>query len=153
MAAGGEAQGGQADVGGRGIGRDRGARGHHAGLREPDAISGAACALAVELKWKLGFDDSLDVVGIHLVGGMLGTVYLGFFATGTGLLVGGGVGQLIVQLLASVGVMVYAFVAAFLIGFAIEKTIGFRVTDEDELAGVDRVVHGEDAYGYDLERV
>lgn len=117
------------------------------------ALSGALCALAVELKFRFGFDDSLDVVGIHLVGGMLGTVYLGFFATGTGLFLGGGSGQLVVQLLASLGVMLFAFVVAFGIGIAIEKTIGFRVTDEDELAGIDRIVHGEEAYEYELERV
>lgn len=116
------------------------------------ALAGALCALAVELKFKLGFDDSLDVVGIHLVGGMLGTVYLGFFATDTGLLLGGGIGQLIVQLIASLGVMLYAFVIAFVIGFAIEKTMGFRVKHEDELAGVDLIVHGEEAYEYELER-
>ncbi|MCH1883037.1 ammonium transporter [Agrococcus sp. ARC_14] len=116
-------------------------------------IAGAVCALAVELKWKLGFDDSLDVVGIHLVGGLIGTLYLGFFATDTGLFLGGGAGQLLVQLIAAVGVMVYAFVIAFVIGFAIEKTIGFRVRNEDELAGVDQTVHGEEAYGYELERV
>ncbi|WP_405216413.1 ammonium transporter [Agrococcus sp. Ld7] len=116
------------------------------------ALAGALCALAVELKYRLGFDDSLDVVGIHLVGGMLGTVYLGFFATGTGLLLGGGAGQLVVQLIASLGVMVFAFVVALLIGLAIQRTVGFRVTDEDEIAGVDQVVHGEAAYEYDLER-
>src|SRR5690606_31659736 len=116
------------------------------------ALSGVLCALAVELKFRLGFDDSLDVVGIHLVGGMLGTVYLGFFATDTGLLLGGGIGQLIVQLIASLGVMLYAFVIAFVIGFAIEKTMGFRVKHEDELAGVDLIVHGEEAYEYELER-
>lgn len=115
-------------------------------------LTGAVCALAIELKYRLGFDDSLDVVGIHLVGGLMGTVYLGFFATGTGLLLGGGVGQLVVQLLAALGVLVYAFVAAFVIGFAIERTIGFRVRNEDELAGIDRMVHGEDAYEYELER-
>ncbi len=116
------------------------------------ALSGALCALAIELKYRFGYDDSLDVVGIHLVGGMLGTVYLGFFATGTGLFLGGGIGQLVVQLIASLGVMVFAFVVAFLIGLAIEKTIGFRLTSEDELAGVDQIVHGEEAYEYELER-
>jgi ammonium transporter, Amt family len=115
-------------------------------------IAGAVCAMAVELKWKLGFDDSLDVVGIHLVGGLLGTIYLGFFATDTGLFLGGGAGQLAVQVIAAVGVMIYAFLIAFVIGFAIEKTIGFRVKNEDELAGVDQTVHGEEAYGYELER-
>ncbi len=109
-------------------------------------ITGAVCALAIELKWKLGYDDSLDVVGIHLVGGLIGTIYLGFFATGTGLFLGGGFEQLILQVIAAVAVMVYAFVVAWIIGFAIEKTIGFRIKNEDELAGVDTSVHGETGY-------
>jgi len=109
-------------------------------------IAGAVCALAVELKWKLGFDDALDVVGVHLVGGLIGTLYLGFFATGTGLFVGGNAEQLILQAVAAIAVMLYSFVVAWIIGFAIEKTIGFRVKNEDEIAGVDTVVHGEEGY-------
>jgi Amt family ammonium transporter len=109
-------------------------------------LAGAVCAIAVELKFKLGFDDSLDVVGIHLVGGLIGTIYLGFFATGTGLFTGGDAGQLLVQVVAALGVMIYSFVVAYVIGFAIEKTIGFRIKSEDELAGVDTVVHGEEGY-------
>jgi Amt family ammonium transporter len=109
-------------------------------------VAGAVCALAIELKFKLGYDDSLDVVGIHLVGGLIGTLFLGFFAVDTGLFTGGGIEQLVVQAIAAVGVMVYSFVVAYLIGFAIEKTIGFRIKNEDELAGVDTVVHGEEGY-------
>ena len=116
------------------------------------AASGAVCALAIDLKFKLGFDDSLDVVGIHLVGGLIGTVYLGFFATETGLFLGGGIGQLLSQLVAALGVLIYSFVVALLIGFAIQKTLGFRIKNEDELAGVDTVVHGEEGYLID-ERV
>ncbi|WP_137843557.1 ammonium transporter [Microbacterium sp. 2FI] len=115
-------------------------------------LAGAVCALAVELKWKLGYDDSLDVVGIHLVGGLIGTLYLGFFATGTGLFLGGGAGQLLSQTVAALGVLIYSFVVAFVIGIAIEKTLGFRIKNEDELAGVDTVVHGEEGYLLD-ERV
>ncbi len=114
-------------------------------------VAGAVCALAVELKFKLGFDDSLDVVGIHLVGGVIGTLYLGFFAIGTGLFTGGDLGQLAVQSIAAFGVMIYSFVVAFVLGFAIEKTIGFRVKNEDEIAGIDTIVHGEE--GYKLETV
>jgi len=114
-------------------------------------VAGAICAIAVELKFKWGFDDSLDVVGIHLVGGLIGTLYLGFFATGTGLFVGGDAGQLAVQVIAAVGVLLYSFIVAFVVGFAIEKTIGFRVKNEDELAGIDTIVHGEE--GYKLESV
>lgn len=110
------------------------------------ALSGVLCALAVEAKFRFGFDDSLDVVGIHLVGGLLGTVYLGFFATGEGLFVGGDWRLLVVQVLAAGGVLLYAFVVAFVIGIVIEKTIGFRIKNEDEIAGVDLVVHGEEGY-------
>jgi len=109
-------------------------------------IAGAVCALAVELKWRLGFDDSLDVVGVHLVGGLIGTLYLGFFATGTGLFLGGNADQLILQAIAAVTVLIFSFVVAYVLGFAIEKTIGFRVKNEDEVAGIDTVVHGEEGY-------
>jgi Amt family ammonium transporter len=114
-------------------------------------VAGAICALAVELKFKLGFDDSLDVVGIHLVGGLVGTLYLGFFATGTGLVYGADGTQLLVQAIAAFSVMIYSFVLAFIIGFAIEKTIGFRVKNDDEIAGVDLVVHGEEGYVLDAK--
>jgi ammonium transporter, Amt family len=114
-------------------------------------IAGVVCALAVELKFKLGYDDSLDVVGIHLVGGLVGTLYLGFFAIETGLFTGGDLGQLTVQVIAASGVLVYSFFVAWIVGFAIQKTIGFRIRNEDELAGVDTTVHGEE--GYQLERV
>ncbi len=109
-------------------------------------VAGAVCALAIELKFKLGFDDSLDVVGIHLVGGLIGTLYLGFFANGTGLIYSGSINQLLVQAIAAFAVLAYSFVLAFVIGFAIEKTIGFRVKNEDEIAGIDTVVHGEEGY-------
>ena len=110
------------------------------------ALAGVACALAVDVKFRWGYDDSLDVVGLHLVGGMLGTVYLGLFATGQGLFTGGDWRLLAAQVIAAGGVLVYAFAVALAIGFAIEKTIGFRVTSEDEVAGVDLVVHGESGY-------
>ena len=109
-------------------------------------VSGAVCALAIELKFKLGFDDSLDVVGIHLVGGLIGTLYLGFFANGSGLIYSGSINQLLVQAIAALTVLIYSFVLAFVIGFAVEKTIGFRVKNEDEIAGIDTVVHGEEGY-------
>lgn len=115
-------------------------------------IAGALCALAVELKYRWGFDDSLDVVGIHLVGGVVGTLYLGLFAIGTGLFTGGDAGQLIVQTIAALGVMLYSFLVALVIGFAVEKTIGFRVTVDDEIAGIDPIVHGEAGYVLDSTR-
>ena len=109
-------------------------------------VAGVICALAIDLKYKLGFDDSLDVVGIHLVGGLVGTLYLGFFANGTGIVYGAGPTQLLVQAIAAFSVLLYSFVLAFVIGFIIEKTVGFRVKNEDEIAGVDLVVHGEEGY-------
>ena len=109
-------------------------------------VAGAVCALAIDLKFKLGFDDSLDVVGIHLVGGLLGTLYLGIFANDTGLIFSGTFTQLGIQALSAVAVMLYSFVLAFVIGFAIEKTIGFRVKNEDEVAGIDLALHGEEGY-------
>lgn len=110
------------------------------------AVAGVVCALAVELKFRFRYDDSLDVVGIHLVGGLIGTLYLGLFATGTGLFTGGDFGQFTVQLIAVSAVLVYSFAVAFTVGYAIEKTMGFRVRNEDELAGLDKVMHGEEGY-------
>jgi Amt family ammonium transporter len=114
-------------------------------------LAGAVCALAIELKFKLGFDDSLDVVGIHLVGGLLGTLYIGIFGAGIGLIDTGSFEQLGKQFVAAVVVMVYSFLMALLIGFIIQKTMGFRIKNEDEVAGVDTTVHGEE--GYVLEAV
>jgi Amt family ammonium transporter len=109
-------------------------------------LAGAVCALAIDLKFKLGFDDSLDVVGIHLIGGLIGTLYLGFFANGSGIVYGADATQLLVQAIAAFSVLIYSFVLAFIIGIIIEKTMGFRVKNEDEVAGIDSVVHGEEGY-------
>jgi Amt family ammonium transporter len=109
-------------------------------------IAGAVCALAINLKFRLGFDDSLDVVGIHLVGGLVGTLYVGIFSTTSGLAFGYGFQQLWVQFVAAAAVLLYSFVLAFAIAWVIQKTMGFRITNEDELAGVDTVVHGEEGY-------
>lgn len=116
-------------------------------------LAGVLAALAVDLKFKFGYDDSLDVVGIHLVAGMVGTLYLGFFATDTGLFTGGDAGQLIVQAIAGFGVLIFSFIVALVLGLAIEKTIGFRINNEDELAGIDTIVHGEEGYVLEGERV
>lgn len=110
------------------------------------AIVGVVCAMAIDLKYILGFDDSLDVVGIHLVGGIVGTLYIGFFGNNVGLVFGHGFDQLGKQALGVVVVALFSFIVAFLIAWLIEKTIGFRVTSTDEIAGVDRVLHGETAY-------
>jgi Amt family ammonium transporter len=109
-------------------------------------ITGALCALAIELKFKLGFDDSLDVVGIHLIGGLIGTLFIGFFATDVGLLFSGSFDQLGKQAIAAFTVLIFSFVISYVIGLIIEKTMGFRIKNDDELAGIDTVVHGEDAY-------
>jgi Amt family ammonium transporter len=109
-------------------------------------VAGAVCAMAIEMKFKFGFDDSLDVVGIHLVGGLIGALYLGFFAIDTGVFVGGDLGQLAVQAIAAFAVLIYSFVVAYLLGLGIEKTMGFRVKNEDEVAGIDTSVHGEEGY-------
>ena len=110
------------------------------------AIVGVICALAIELKFVLGFDDSLDVVGIHLVGGIVGTLFIGLFGNNVGLLLGFGPAQLGKQLIGVLVVMIYAFAISYALGWLIQKTIGFRVTSTDEIAGVDLIQHGELAY-------
>ena len=109
-------------------------------------VAGAVCALAIELKFSFGFDDSLDVVGIHLVGGLIGTLFLGFFATDVGLLFSGSFDQLGKQAIAAFTVLIFSFVLSYIIGTIIEKTMGFRIKNEDELAGIDTIVHGEEGY-------
>ncbi len=117
-------------------------------------LAGVLCALAVGLKYRFGYDDSLDVVGVHLVGGLVGTIFIGFMATSAapagvdGLFYGGGTGQLWTQTVAALSVMVYSFVVALLIGLGIKATIGFRVDEDDEVAGVDTQIHAEVAYEY-----
>jgi ammonium transporter, Amt family len=117
-------------------------------------IAGVVCALAVGLKYKLGYDDSLDVVGVHLVGGLWGTLSVGFLATAAapagvdGLFYGGGVDQLWRQAVGAFAVLFYSLILTLIIGYALHKTIGFRVTEEDEVAGIDGVEHAET--GYDL---
>jgi Amt family ammonium transporter len=110
------------------------------------AVVGVVCAFAVELKWVLGFDDSLDVVGIHLVGGIVGTLAIGLVGTNVGLIDSGSWGQLGKQAIGVLVVGAWAFASSWLIAFAIQKTIGFRVKSTDEIAGVDLVLHGESAY-------
>ncbi len=116
------------------------------------AVAGVLCALAVGLKFRFGYDDSLDVVGVHLVGGVVGTVLIGIVATADapagvdGLLYGGGVDQLWRQLVAAGAVMTFSFVMAYVIGKAIDLTIGFRATEEAEITGVDLTIHAESAY-------
>ncbi|WP_293786886.1 ammonium transporter [uncultured Aeromicrobium sp.] len=111
-------------------------------------VAGVVCCFAIDLKFTFGFDDSLDVVGLHLVAGFIGCLYLGFFATDTGLFTGGGIDQLLTQIVPAVAVAVYSFIIAYVLGVAIDKTIGFRAREEDEIAGIDLALHGE-GYRFD----
>ncbi len=123
-------------------------------------VAGSVCSYAIGLKYRFGFDDSLDVVGVHLVGGVVGTLLIGVLATGAnvealglgfgdaGLLYGGGLDQLGRQAVAVVAVFAYSFGVTYLIGTVIDRTIGFRVSEEDEVTGIDQVEHLETAYDH-----
>ena len=120
-------------------------------------IAGVVCALAIGLKFKYGFDDALDVVGVHLVGGITGTVLIGFFATHhqgawyptgakDGLLYGGGITQLLAQIVVAAFAVVFSFVLTYVIGYIIKQVGGLRLSEEAEVGGIDLAVHGETAY-------
>ena len=119
-------------------------------------IAGALCAMAVGLKYRLGFDDSLDVVGVHLVGGLWGTLSIGFFGTtavnalgADGLLHGGGTTLLGKQAFGALLVLAYSFVITYVLGTVISKTIGFRIDRDAEVEGIDLTEHAETAYEFD----
>jgi Amt family ammonium transporter len=109
------------------------------------AIAGALSALAIGLKYKFGYDDSLDVVGVHLVSGLWGTVSLGLLATDAGLFVGGDYKQLVVQIVIAGVALLFTAVLTAVIAFAV-KPLGWRVAEEDEETGIDETVHAETAY-------
>ncbi|MGI8457866.1 MAG: ammonium transporter [Propionibacteriaceae bacterium] len=117
-------------------------------------VAGVLCALAIGLKYKLGYDDSLDVVGVHLIGGLWGTLAVGLLATAAapagvdGLFYGGGVGQLWRQAVGAGAVLVFSFVLTFVIGTVLDKTVGFRISADEEREGIDGTEHAES--GYDL---
>jgi Amt family ammonium transporter len=116
-------------------------------------VAGAACAVFVDLKYRFGLDDSLDVVGVHLGAGLIGTLALGFIALpvdgqGGGLFYGGGVQQLIAQCAAVVVTVLLSGVVTAVIGRIIHRTIGFRVSHEAETVGVDLSLHAETAYAF-----
>ena len=119
------------------------------------AVAGFACAYAVGLKFKLNLDDSLDVVGVHLVGGVVGTVLIGFLSTSAapggidGLFYGGGLTSLGHQAGAAAISIVWTGVFTTAIGLAIKYTIGWRVAEDDEVDGIDFAEHGESAYDLD----
>jgi ammonium transporter, Amt family len=116
------------------------------------AVAGVVCALAVGLKYRFGFDDSLDVVGVHMVGGLWGTLSVGLLASSaasagvTGLFYGGGLDQLWRQAVGALAVLLFSFVMSLVIGFVVHKALGFRISEEDEVTGIDSVVHAETAY-------
>ena len=111
-------------------------------------LAGVACALAVGLKYRFGIDDSLDVVGVHLVGGLVGTVGIGFLAADGGLLLGGGISLLIVQVLIAAAAMVFSGVLTAVIALILKYTMGWRIPEADERIGIDITHHAE--AGYDL---
>ncbi len=116
-------------------------------------FAGVLCALAVGLKYRFGFDDSLDVVGVHLVGGIWGSLAIGLFGAASvnslgidGLFYGGGTLLLGKQALGVGMVALYSFVVTLILGFTIEKTIGFRIKGDKEIEGIDLNEHAESAY-------
>jgi Amt family ammonium transporter len=122
-------------------------------------IPGFICCYAVNLKNRFDFDDSLDVVGVHLVGGILGTLLIGFFAdpievgaytngARKGLFYGGGLDQLWAQSEGAAIVFAYSFIVSLILAFAVNKTIGMRVSEEAEVTGVDQTEHAETAYDW-----
>lgn len=117
-------------------------------------IAGVVCCFAVGLKTKLGYDDALDVVGVHFVGGLTGSILLGLFADPAffggefleGLFLGGGADLLIEQIVANVVTIIYSAIVTAVIMFALKVTIGVRVSEEVEDAGLDLAEHSETAY-------
>ncbi|HEX2144628.1 MAG TPA: ammonium transporter [Glycomyces sp.] len=118
------------------------------------AVAGVLCPFAIGLKHKLGYDDSLDVVGLHMVAGIWGSIAVGLFAFGdvtggtSGVFYGGDFAFLGWQTVAVLAVVAYSFVVALIIALILKFTIGVRVSEEEELAGIDAAQHGE--AGYDL---
>ncbi|WP_458686981.1 ammonium transporter [Nocardia tengchongensis] len=115
-------------------------------------VAGVVCSFAVSWKFKGNYDDSLDVVGVHFMGGIVGTLLIGFLASAVmtggpaGLFYGGGLGQLGKQAVGVVTVAAFAFGMTFALGKVLDRFVGFRVAKEDELGGVDFALHAETAY-------
>jgi Amt family ammonium transporter len=118
------------------------------------ATAGVLCALAVGLKFKFGFDDSLDVVGVHLVGGLVGTLMIGLVAAPeapaavAGLFYGGGTDQLWRQAVGAFAVLGYSAVVTAILALLLKYTIGLRLDREAEAAGIDEAEHAETAYDF-----
>ncbi|MET7681643.1 ammonium transporter [Streptomyces sp. NPDC005423] len=117
-------------------------------------IAGVACAAAVGLKYRFGFDDSLDVVGVHMVGGIAGSLLIGLFASGKGqsdvqgLFYGGGLHQFWIQCAGVFGVLFYSLIVSAILAFLIDKTLGMRVSEDEEISGIDQAEHAETAYDF-----
>ena len=117
-------------------------------------VAGGLCAMAVGLKYRFGYDDSLDVVGVHLVGGLWGTLAIGLFATSAapagvdGLFYGGGLDQLWRQAVGAFAVLVVSFVVTYALAQVLNRTMGLRIHEDDEVSGIDSAEHAEQ--GYDL---
>ena len=119
-------------------------------------VAGGLCCFAIGLKNRFGYDDALDVVGVHLVGGLAGTLLIGLLAsdssTGSadlrGLFYGGGGTLLGKQAVAAGAVLVYSFVLTYLIALVLKATMGLRISQEDEITGIDQTSHAETAYEF-----
>ncbi|MCW5952870.1 MAG: ammonium transporter [Propionibacteriaceae bacterium] len=120
-------------------------------------VAGVACAYAVGLKYRFNYDDSLDVVGVHLVGGLVGTLLIGLLAdpaipdNATGLFYGGGFDQLGLEAVGAFAATAYSLVATLVIALILKAAMGWRVSAADELGGIDLAEHSE--AGYDLSPV
>ncbi|MBB4933556.1 Amt family ammonium transporter [Lipingzhangella halophila] len=117
-------------------------------------VAGAVCSYAISWKLKFKYDDALDVVGLHMVGGIVGSLVIGFFASeaaagANGLFYNGSVTLLLVQAIAVVGVLLYSFVVTFVIGKLIDLVVGFRIPEHVETNGLDSELHSETAYAFD----
>jgi Amt family ammonium transporter len=120
------------------------------------ALAGTACVLGVQLKYRFGYDDSLDVVGVHFVGGLVGTLFIGLFATAAvnkgvvheGLLYGGGLTQLGRQAVGVLAATAWAFCATYLLARLVNRVIPLRVSEEEEATGLDQALHSESAYDF-----
>jgi len=117
-------------------------------------VAGGLCCLAVTLKHRAGYDDALDVVGVHLVGGLAGTLMIGLLASDTstgsadlrGLFYGGGLSLLGKQAVAAFVVLAYSFILTLVIALVVKAVMGLRVSDEDEVTGIDQTTHAETGY-------
>jgi Amt family ammonium transporter len=118
-------------------------------------IAGVVCFLAIQLKFRFGYDDSLDVVGVHLVGGIMGSLLLGLFADinvnaagHDGLFFGGGLHLLGEQFIAVFSVLAFTFVVSWILAKVVDATVGLRITRDEELEGLDLTQHAESAYSF-----